>query len=72
MALISRGYPTKAAATDLLIVLFNELLEEHPEYRDYLPVLTEEAVRSVIAKLNMKVKTQTIVDYVMGRYALIK
>lgn len=72
MALISRGYPTKAAATDLLIVLFNELLEEHPEYRDYLPVLTEEAVRGVIAKLNMKVKTQTIVDYVMGRYALIK
>ena len=72
MALISRGYPTKAAATDLLIVLFNELLDEHPEYRDYLPVLTEEAVRGVISKLNMKVKTQTIVDYVMGRYALIK
>ena len=72
MALISRGYPTKATSVDLLIVLFNELLEEHPEHRDYLPVLTEEAVRGVIAKLNMKVKTQTIVDYVMGRYALIK
>ena len=53
-------------------VLFNEFLDEHPEYREYLPVLTEEAVRGVIAKLNMKVKTQTIVDYVMGRYALIK
>lgn len=72
MALISRGYPTKVAATDLLIVLFNELLDEHLEYREYLPVLTEETVRGVIAKLNMKVKTQTIVDYVVGRYALIK
>jgi len=72
MALISRGYPTKATSADLLISLFNELLDEHPEYREYLPMLTEEKVRGVIAKLNMKVKTQTIVDYVMGRYALIK
>lgn len=72
MALISRGYPTKVSSADLLIVLFNELLDEHSEYREYLPVLTEETVRSAIAKLNMKVKTQTIVDYVMGRYALIK
>ncbi|MBQ9921845.1 MAG: hypothetical protein IJO52_06640, partial [Clostridia bacterium] len=68
MALISRGYPTKATSADLLISLFNELLDEHPEYREYLPVLTEETVRDVIAKLNMRVKTQTIVDYVMGRY----
>ena len=53
-------------------VLFNEFLYEHAMHCEYLPVLTEETVRGVIAKLNMKVKTQTIVDYVMGRYALIK
>ena len=71
MALISRGYPAKPKANDLLIVLLNDLLDEYPEYRAYLPEVTEEAVRDTIAKMGMRVRTQDVVDLVMGRYRLI-
>lgn len=72
MALISRGYPSKPSAKDMLISLFNELIEECPEYKSYIPEITEEMVRNVIAKLNMKVKSKVIVDLVVGRYHLIE
>jgi hypothetical protein len=68
MALISRGYPATPGAKDMLISLLQELLEEYPQYREYLPEITEDMVRGVIQKLNMKVKSQVIVDLVMGRY----
>ena len=68
MALISRGYPSKPGAKDLLISIFNELVEKYTTYRAYIPEVTEEIVRDVIAKLNMKVKSQVIVDLVVGRY----
>ena len=71
MALISRGYPSKPGSKDMLISIFNELMEARPNYRAYIPVVTEEIVRDVIAKLNMKVKSQIIVDLVVGRYSLI-
>ena len=71
MALISRGYPAKPKASDLLIVLLNDLLDEYPEYRAYLPEVTEEIVRETIAKVGMRVRTQDVVDLVMGRYRLI-
>ncbi len=72
MALISRGYPSVPKSGDMLISLFNELMTEHPEYRKYIPKLTEETVRNTIAKIGMRVKTQAIVDVVIGRYNLIK
>jgi len=72
MALISRGYPAKPKASDLLIVLLNDLLDEYPEYRAYLPEVTEEIVRDTIAKMGMLVRTQDVVDLVMGRYQLIE
>lgn len=68
MALISRGYPSKPRSKDMLISLFNELMEEYPNYRAYIPEVTEEIVRNVIQKLNMKVKSQVIVDLVVGRF----
>ncbi len=68
MALIARGYPSKPKAKDLLITLFNEVMEEYPEYRDLIPDLTEETNRNVLEKINMKVRTQIIVDFVMSRY----
>lgn len=71
MALISRGYPSKPGSKDLLVNLFNELMAEHPEYRAYIPEITEETVRKVLDKLNMKVKSQVIVDLVLGRYTAI-
>ena len=72
MALISRGYPAKPKASDLLIVLLNDLLDEYPEYREYLPEVTEEIVRDTIAKMGMRVRTQDVVDLVMNRYRLIE
>lgn len=71
MALISRGYPSKPKLGDMLISLFNELMNEYPEYRKYIPELTEDTVRKTVTKIGMRVKTQTIVDLVMGRYGLI-
>ncbi len=72
MALISRGYPSKPKSGDMLISLFNELMNEYPDYRKYIPELTEELVRKTITKIGMRVKTQAIVDVVMGRYGLIQ
>ena len=72
MALISRGYPAKTTSKDLLIQLFNELIEEYPEYKKYIPELNEDIVRNILQKINMKFKTQAIIDLVMSRYNLIK
>ena len=52
----------------MLISLFNELLEEHPYYREYIPEVSEDVVKAVIAQLNMRVRSQLIVDFVVGRY----
>ncbi len=72
MALISRGYPSQPRVKDMLISIFNELMEEYPTYRAYIPEVNETIVRNVIAKLNMKVKTQVVVDLVVGRYDAVK
>ena len=72
MALIARGYPTSKVKGDMLIELFNEFMQEYPEYKEYLPSVSETIVKNVIAKLNMKVKSQTVIDLVMNRYELIK
>ena len=72
MALISRGYPSKPGAEDMLISLFNELVEKCPNYKSYVPKVTKEMVWDVIARLNMKVKSQVIVNLVTGRYRLIE
>ena len=71
MALISRGYPSKPGAKDMLVSIFNELMEEYPNYKSYIPEVTEEIVKNVIAKLNMKVKTQVVVDLIVERYKLV-
>ena len=71
MALISRGYPSKPRSSDLLISLFSELLDAEPMYKQYLPELTEDTVRTVIDKIGMRVRTQAIVDLVMGRYQVL-
>lgn len=72
MALIAHGYPSKPKSKDLLITLFNELTDEYPEYKEFIPELTEESIRNVLDKINMKVRSQTIIDFVMSRYNSIK
>ena len=71
MALIARGYPTKIGNKDVLITMFNELMEEYPTFRSYIPQVTEETVRKILNKLNMKVKSQLVVDLVTKRCELI-
>ena len=71
MALISRGYPAKPESSDLLITLFLEVMERYPEYREYIPSVTEEIVDAVTEKINMKVKNKEIKEYVLARYRLI-
>ena len=72
MALIARGYPSMPKANDMLIRAFCEVLEVYPNYHKYLPFVSEAVVREVIEHLNMRVKTQTIIDIVIGRYELIR
>ncbi len=72
MALIARGYPKRATGKDLLIRLFNECMDAFPGYRAYIPSLTEDTVRGVLDQLRMRVRSQEIVELVMGRYGLIK
>ena len=72
MALIARGYPEAKFSNDFLIALFNELMGKYPEYKEYIPTVTEQMVKEVIDKLNMKVKSQVVIDVVIGRYQAIK
>ena len=71
MALIARGYPSKSNSKDLLIRLFNELMQEYPEYKQYVPDVDEEKIRNVLEKINMRVKTQAIIDFIINRYKII-
>ena len=68
MALIARGYPTATPKNDLLITLFNELMGKYTEYKKYIPEVTEQTVKNIIKKLNMKVKSKTVIDLVISRY----
>ena len=72
MALISRGYPNKPKAGDLLISLFNELIDEYPEYKKYIPEVDDKLIRTIVDKLNIKVRRNDIVEFIMLRYAFIK
>ena len=73
MALIARGYPRHTnAQNDLLIRLMNEFLADNSDYQCYVPVLTGEIISQVLSKLNMKVKNQFILDYIMARYEQIE
>lgn len=71
MALISRGYPKAPKKSDLLIRLFNDLLDSHAEYKEYFPAVTEEIIRDTIAELHMRVRTNDIVNLIMCRYELL-
>ena len=71
MALIARGYPSKTGNKDILITMFNELMDEYPNFRSFIPQVVEETVKIILSKLNMKVKSQLIVDLVMKRYNMI-
>ena len=47
-------------------------MEEYPEYEEYIPKVTEQMIKKVINKLNMKVKSQVVIYLVISRYQAIK
>ncbi|MBQ8730289.1 MAG: hypothetical protein IJY81_03770 [Lachnospiraceae bacterium] len=73
MALISRGYPKNITGkNDLLIRLFNELMEYDSCLKQYIPILTEDIIIDVIKSIGMKVQTKKIVEFIMNRYNMIE
>ena len=55
----------------MLIRIFSELVENHREYKNYFPVVNEEAIRKGIADLHMRVRTNDIVSLIMNRTILM-
>ncbi len=73
MSLIARGYPKNIARkNDVLVKFLNELLEYDKSLKNYLPIVTEDIIKRTLLKLNMKVKSQMIVDFIMNAYKQIK
>ncbi|MBR1764614.1 MAG: hypothetical protein IJ746_04405 [Ruminococcus sp.] len=71
MALISRGKPAMPTENDLLIKLFNEVIEDHPEYKQYIPLLTNEALQEA-ADIPVNADKGYAVELVKARYGLIR
>ena len=71
MALISRGYPSMAGRSDLLIRLFVELMDAYPEYRSLIPNVSRELVEGCIDDIHMRVRKKDITEFVMRRYELV-
>ena len=73
MALISRGYPKNITRkNDLLIKLFNELIEHDEKLKKYIPTLSEDLIKRVIKSVGMRVKSKEITQFIMNGYNLIE
>ncbi len=73
MALISKGYPKNIKRkNDLLIKLFNELMNYDNSLKQFVPDLSEDMIKSVIKAVGMKVKSREITAFIMNGYALIE
>ncbi len=73
MALISRGYPKNITRkNDLLIRLFNELLDFDKRLKRYIPDISEDMIKNVIKSVGMRVRSKEIITFIMNGYKLIK
>ena len=73
MALISRGYPKNIIRkNDLLIKLFNELMQHDESLKKYIPTLSEDLIKRVIKSVGMRVKSKEITQFIMNGYNLIE
>ena len=71
MALIARGYPSMPGRSDVLIRLFREVIEAHPEYCSLIPQVSTEHVSKCIDNVHMRVRKSYITELIMRRYELI-
>ncbi len=73
MALISRGYPKNINRKgDILVKLFNELMEYDESLKGYIPEVNENLIKSVIKKVGMRVKINLVLDFIMNGYKQIE
>lgn len=73
MALISRGYPKNITRkNDLLIKLFNELMQHDERLKKNIPTLSEDLIKHVIKSVGMRVKSKEITEFIMNGYNLIE
>lgn len=73
MALISKGYPKNIKRkNDLLIKLFNELMNYDSSLKQYIPKLSADVVKALITSVGMRVKANEITDFIMNGYDLIE
>lgn len=69
MALIARGYPKNIARKkDVLVRLFNELMEYDKTLKQYIPNITEDIIKDTLAELSMRVKSKVITEFIMNGY----
>lgn len=69
MALISRGYPKNIKRkNDVLVRLFNELLEYDSSLKKYIPTLTEKMIFKTIKSVGMRVRSKEIAEFIMNGY----
>ena len=72
MALISRGYPKDIRRNkDVLIACFNALAKFDKSVMQYVPPLTEDDIKSALSKTGMKVRTGTVIDFIINGYRQI-
>ena len=73
MALIAKGYPKNIKRkNDLLIKLFNELIEHDENLKKYIPDLSEDLIKRVIKSVGMRVKSKEITEFIMNGDSLIR
>lgn len=75
MALISRGYPRTDTMKkpDFLIKLFQDTMQNHPEYQEYLPTVTKDMLEIAAKAAAMKdISIEIVTDYVWTRYEQLK
>lgn len=73
MALIARGYPKNIARKkDMLVRLFNELMEYDKALKQYIPNITEDIINATLDELSMRVKSKVIMEFIMNGYNQIK
>ena len=69
MALIAQGYPNNIERkNDMLVRIFNELMAYDSALKQYIPDLKEQDIRNVLKQVNMKVKSDVIVRFIMNGY----
>lgn len=73
MALISRGYPKNVKRkNDRLTEDFKELINYDKDLVKYVPKLSREDIAYVINKINMRVRKELIIEFVMNSYSQIE